>query len=1774
MAGNTNQDAAIPSSVGRQLSQDSDSVDMDDGEIWNHRRLQQQVGYLSLSAGFSGELSPQPSSSAECERRVSPLDPNLSSAARYSPPPPYNSPLAGIEASLEHPDSPMEDLSSATSLPSLPAGVSSSISSATESLAVSEAHRLPRSSVGRASGSRGNSLVSANSLFASQPVLSCSQPRWASPDVISDDDEDEDVVTVSPSLGESVWAKQKRLALSNIVDSGVSQPGPSGLQIVSRASPSGLQSISQPGQSGLQVALQPCSSGIQTLPRPVPSNLGAMPQPSPSILQAVPSSHQALPQHQRSTSSDSDADDSNDVSENLPQLSSTPGPSSIRSRLVRLSDGEAEALNGAVSGCEASSSIRGHVSPLESPSTPTDNCIVSSSTGHIDSIPPTPAEFQGNDVSGPSSPLSPSLGSAAILDSTVDSTSGRGIMDPEGETSDDDSDNDNLAPTGQMQLSVMGERDEISTSEVGLQQSDDSEDVALLVSPQGMFSSGRASANRFIEQLSLSLSHFSGDALDANLSGVVNEQRSPPNTPPPDPGPYLNDALAIPGPSRASLPCSQTTSRQVSTPADQTRNQPSTSSTHSLTDPVEVLDSSLPLLDITSGLPGCSTVPVVDRLSNSGASGDLPSSVRIKNESRLGSGSGGLEPLVCLSSSTSNAIDNDSLTGNAESQDLNQLGQSYVLGLNDESSVGSENVLSSSSIIKHDLADSELQQRNFSSLSTGNQSLLVPKRLREETLNSSLNLSLASSEPNRVMETDVALPGPSQQPTLAHHLLPVQPDQVSLLDGSGDESSDGALLMMVSSNTRSIHNTLSLEKQLEHGEARSLVPSLQASESQFSIQSVQSTRVEGTSPSLSSEEPNSRSENEVNSSATGHEMEAEFIGADFWCGECEQMYAHECPHHHMQEESAESTRTRAWGHLPTQQLAIPERTSTEDCEECEEMCGHDCSHHHIQAISDKPVRTRAWASLPAQHLLIRKVPDTEDFGVFARKSIPKRTQFGPLEGIMKAEVSESPSGLVYTISSREEFAYLDTSDEDSSNWMRFVRKATTYLEQNCVVVQTDGSLFFLTTTDIAPRAELRVGYSKQYADERNLQTLEPTEEEIKILDSLKKSWPCYECDEGFESSAELQHHLTCHDEEVGEDDRKKRKRIKPRRPRGNGENEAGLKRTTKRIKVGEDGNSVAGTSEGGGGGSDSGLVENSAEHSQCMICSLVFTMPEMLRIHQYSHVRADIKQKDASTITLKDVDKTCPQCIKVFETEKELSSHVEDHGFFPPVQTKPYKCDFCYKSFSRRERLDVHTAIHGNEAQKAFRCNLCLRRFCSNLALNNHIKYHTDGSKGYDCPICREGFLSVASLKAHVSTHCVNGEYECPTCNKVFPTYSKIRRHIRSYHAVMPHTCSVCSKEMPSSDKLKIHMLSHSDRRDFLCPDCGKRFKRKDKLREHAKRMHLTDRDGRTIKPGGKAPPKFIPKVDPADYKQFVYRCNTCLLGFKRRGMLVNHLAKRHPSVDLTTIPELNQPILKATRCYYCQYCEKMYRSSSKRKLHILRYHPGAELPPPSTTHNKGESGVGPPFSQTVGATSTYPHPCRWCFRQYASRARLLRHQRHQHPELCANSPSHKDYASDLPESVVTDVDPLLETSPDLSGEPGTSGVEGTEDDLLTQAMGEITPLASGKQYVRLVATGTEGQQVVVGTTQAARPLLVSSDGGQQVGTLALVTAVSPDTVTLSLPTGQFISLIPGLSVTGTASTVTSTSRSIANGGSVNIHTVDAQEGVGSSGGLQAEGVP
>ncbi|XP_069691824.1 uncharacterized protein [Periplaneta americana] len=772
-----------------------------------------------------------------------------------------------------------------------------------------------------------------------------------------------------------------------------------------------------------------------------------------------------------------------------------------------------------------------------------------------------------------------------------------------------------------------------------------------------------------------------------------------------------------------------------------------------------------------------------------------------------------------------------------------------------------------------------------------------------------------------------------------------------------------------------------------------------------------------------------------------------------------------------------------------------------DIKRCEECCSsyeQGCPQHRVQTICDKPVPSRAWATLPASYLAINKVGSclsgSSVYGVFARKTIPKRTQFGPIEGVLvkaddhviPADGEESQLELLVE-SETGAMLKLDTACENSSNWMRFVRAAESFKDQNLILSQQGHSLYFTTTRVIHPRQELQVWYSLPYATKRGLPLLQPdAHAEKRTVEELEHLWPCFECNERFTSSEDLQKHLNIHDSERGEDGESVKSKSKksgrnfrrkglshfpPKKFRSDSELYPYQCHTCQRafprnyslkrhllLHLGDKKYvcEVCGHQFSHIHNRDRHVRKHHKNHSTdntgklpsnavvkkktpgpglewlCSHCSLTFTSASVLNLHTLAHAADNLEETETITglpsdfhsvyhageFLVQNGDVQCPQCTQEFPSKKELIEHVSAHGKLTPPQlrprlrsvnpAKPWKCELCYKSFATEDRLQRHMLVHGAEESKPLQCDICYKRFLNNSALACHIKIHTE-KKIFECPICKAVFDQVLALKEHVHIHSENGLFTCPQCNKVFDEYSLIRKHIRAFHSDRKHTCSYCSKLFPTLDKLRMHMLRHSDHREFLCANCGKQFKRKDKLKEHMKRMHSAERELRLAMKPHRTPTakKFMPKVSPTDYHRFIYKCHTCLLGFKRRGMLVNHLAKRHPDISPDSVPELNLPILKTTRDYYCQYCEKVYKSSSKRKAHILKNHPGAELP----MSNRRKGGVpeipglpNPTFSQTVGSVTTHPHGCPWCHKQYASKAKLLQHQRKKHIDLLPQS--------------------------------------------------------------------------------------------------------------------------------------------------------------------------
>ncbi|XP_073513559.1 PR domain zinc finger protein 10 isoform X2 [Phyllobates terribilis] len=745
------------------------------------------------------------------------------------------------------------------------------------------------------------------------------------------------------------------------------------------------------------------------------------------------------------------------------------------------------------------------------------------------------------------------------------------------------------------------------------------------------------------------------------------------------------------------------------------------------------------------------------------------------------------------------------------------------------------------------------------------------------------------------------------------------------------------------------------------------------------------------------------------------------------------------------------------------------------CEECNNAHPSVCPKHGaLHPIPNRPVLTRARASLPLVLYIDRFLG-----GVYSKRRIPKRTQFGPLEGplVKKSELKESYIHLKVLLHSSleppepyQEDLWFDLSEESLCNWMMFVRPAQNHLEQNLVAYQYGQHIYYTTIKNIEPKQELRVWYAASYAEFVNQKIHDISQEERKVLREQEKNWPCYECNRRFMSSEQLQQHLNSHDEKLDFFSRTKpRGRGRTRRKFGPGRRPGRppkfdlLHFQNKRPQYEDSSPSTI------NGLDQSGL-------------SLGPAAPSTMDPQAESHLlQPPVPASSQSSLTAEDMRRA-----------KRIRNAALQHLFIRKTY-RPFKCLQCGKAFREKEKLDQHLRFHGRDGNCPLTCDICNKGFISTSSLENHMKFHLD-QKTYSCIFCTESFDRLDLLKDHVAVHVVDGCFSCPTCKKRFSDFIQVKKHVRSFHSEKIYQCTECDKAFCRPDKLRLHMLRHSDRKDFLCSTCGKQFKRKDKLREHMQRMHNPEREAKKADRTGRTK-SFKPRIASTDYESFMFKCRVCMMGFRRRGMLVNHLSKRHPEMKIEEVPELTLPIIKPNRDYYCQYCEKVYKSASKRKAHILKNHPGAELPP--SIRKLRPAGPGEPdpmlstHTQLTGTIATPPVCCPHCAKQYSSKTKMVQHIRKKHPEFAL-----------LPISAQTT---MISSAPTVLAADGTSGETVVTTDLLTQAMTELSQTLTTEyrtaqgDYQRIqyipVSQATAGMQQpqhiqlqVVQVAQAASP--------------------------------------------------------------------------------------
>ena len=204
----------------------------------------------------------------------------------------------------------------------------------------------------------------------------------------------------------------------------------------------------------------------------------------------------------------------------------------------------------------------------------------------------------------------------------------------------------------------------------------------------------------------------------------------------------------------------------------------------------------------------------------------------------------------------------------------------------------------------------------------------------------------------------------------------------------------------------------------------------------------------------------------------------------------------------------------------------------------------------------------------------------------------------------------------------------------------------------------------------------------------------------------------------------------------------------------------------------------------------------------------------------------------------------CGFCSKMFTRKEKLIFHVRRH-----TGEKPFLCNICGREFMEKSSLAKHyTKTHGGD--RTFKCDVC-EEFFTKGELVEHMKTH---EKPYTCDVCGKRFTTRETLKIHNREHTGERPHRCEVCEATFKNQANLLIHIQNYHindeeamAILRvgtvknlHECEQCGKRFLHRSRLNMHIMrKHSGERPHQCETCGKRFVELNKLRKHERMVHI-----------------------------------------------------------------------------------------------------------------------------------------------------------------------------------------------------------------------------------------------------------------------------------------------------------------------------------------------
>ncbi|KAL5016051.1 hypothetical protein ScPMuIL_005640 [Solemya velum] len=481
---------------------------------------------------------------------------------------------------------------------------------------------------------------------------------------------------------------------------------------------------------------------------------------------------------------------------------------------------------------------------------------------------------------------------------------------------------------------------------------------------------------------------------------------------------------------------------------------------------------------------------------------------------------------------------------------------------------------------------------------------------------------------------------------------------------------------------------------------------------------------------------------------------------------------------------------------------------------------------------------------------------------------------------------------------------LELADENTCNWMMFVRPAKSYSEQNLIAYQYRGKIYYSSIKPIPINTELRVWYAGNYAKLLKKKLL-PKVITATVEVEGAEGWKCSICRENFSEFEALENHTCSTRRFLGP-----RRRGRPRKGRpvkyikpsktwrarmekmelkdaiGSGKRKRGRPPKIKEPIFEENLSDHA--SEGLGDNNippsphsmspaSSGPIEDfdHVEDDNDLVTKICESEQNNYPVKNEDHeeqvvFKTETDQVSSTGMTTRfrkerrlprrkisimpklKVHKRhrdplpCPHCDQVFMTEPLYVIHVANH-----TGIKPYICEHpdCQKGFMSKFKLERHLLIH--TSPRSHKCLYCDKSFNRKDHLKNHMTTHDPNKRRWICEQCGKEYAYHFSYRTHIAYH--NAEdgktLTCSICQKEHTNKESLLFHLKIHSgarsvkncAEKMHQCYECGKRFYTKKDVRRHSITHTKLKDFLCQFCPQRFGRKDHLTRHLRTSHLGD---------------------------------------------------------------------------------------------------------------------------------------------------------------------------------------------------------------------------------------------------------------------------------------------------------------------------------------------